>query len=78
MISASCIFRYRKQYPNDRCFFSEPSSLVMIETKEQSFISPFAEDDKIFLERLERSKEHNHNFFYDEWKPFKYDKEKIY
>lgn len=78
MISASCVFEYRKQYPDDRCFFSEPGSFVIIENKGQNFINPPDEDDKTFIERLEKSKKHNHNYFYDEWNIFQYENGMIY
>lgn len=80
MISANCIFKYRKQYPDDRCYIGEPGSLVMIDVKgiDKTFISPPDEDDKTFLERLEKSKQHNHNYFYDDWKIFEYEKGMTY
>ncbi|MEE3450908.1 MAG: hypothetical protein VZR27_09500 [Acutalibacteraceae bacterium] len=80
MISAKCIFKYREQYPNDRCYIGEPGSRVMIDSKSsnKTFISPSNEDDKTFLERLEKSKQHNHNYFYEEWKTFQYEKDMMY
>lgn len=80
MISVNCIFEYRKLYPEDRCFIGEPGSLVMIESNElkKTFFSPFDENDELFLERLNRSKQHNHNYFYDEWNLFNSDNDVRY
>ena len=69
MINYSCIKKYREQYPNDICAFSEPGPGVMITSKvnRKSFISPADETEESFLERLKRSIEDNHNYFYDDW-----------
>lgn len=79
MLNSNCIFEYRKCFPDDRCFFSEPGSGIIIENSEnKSFISPSDETDDIFLERLHRSKIANRNLFYEEWTEFKYDSSSIY
>lgn len=80
MISASCIFKYRKQYPNDYCSVFEPSSKIMISENGsgQTYISPTAEDDETFLDRLERSKSIGKNLFYEEWDKFEVDNSVVY
>ena len=52
----------------------------MIESNElkKTFFSPFDENDELFLERLNRSKQHNHNYFYDEWNLFNSDNDVRY
>lgn len=80
MISASCIFKYRKQYPGDYCSIFEPSSKVMIceNGNGQAYLSPEAENDETFLDRLERSKSISKNLFYEEWDKFEIDNSVVY
>ena len=49
MLTSKSVFAYRKQFPDDNCFFSEPGSGILIENKEEAFISPFDETDEVFL-----------------------------
>ena len=80
MLTEKSVFSYRKQFPNDDCFFSEPGPGVIVRNKEtsSSYISPMNETDEAFTERLERSKKASHNYFYDEWKKFSYKKNAVY
>ncbi len=72
MLTSKSVFAYRKQFPDDNCFFSEPGSGILIENKEEAFISPFDETDEVFFDRLVRSKEIGRNLFYEEWNTFEY------
>lgn len=78
MLSTKCVFEYRNQFPSDKCYFGEPGSQILIENGETAFISPFNETDKIFFDRLKRSREVGRNLFYEEWDIFEYDSNYIY
>lgn len=73
-LSSKSIFEYRKNFPSDSCFFNEPGSGILIESKskQKAFISPPDETDEIFLNRLIRCKETGRNLFYEEWETFEY------
>ena len=78
MLTSKSVFAYRKQFPDDNCFFSEPGSEILIETKEKAFISPSDETDEVFSDRLVRSKKIGRNLFYEEWDTFEYNPDYIY
>lgn len=80
MLSTKVIFEYRKEFPNDRCFFCESGTGVFIDSKseEKTFISPFDETDEIFIDRIKRSKEVGRNLFYEEWNTFEYNPDYVY
>lgn len=80
MLSSKSIFEYRKQFPMDSCFFNEPGSGVLIESKskQKAFISPADETDEMFLDRLTRSKKVGRNLFYEEWETFEYNSDYVY
>lgn len=73
MLSSKCVTEYRKQFPNDSCFFSEPGPGIFIFNKDnnKSYISPFKETTESFFDRLERSKNSKRNLFYEEWDEYK-------
>ena len=73
MISMNMIKQYREAFPDDHCFISEPGEQIIISAHNSwhTFISPFqGEDDKTFLDRIERSTRDGTNYFYTEWEIF--------
>lgn len=71
MLTPKCIYEYRKQYPQDRCFYMEPSDIVIIiNNKDKKYRQDIKETDIEFFDRLERSKKTGENLFYKEWEKF--------
>jgi len=72
MIPVECLEAYWEAYPDDECFYLEPSVDVIIGTADKSYEQPEGETKDIFMDRLKRSKEAGRNLFYEEWPEFKY------
>lgn len=73
-ISDKCIDEYRSQYPDDWCGIDECFGDVIVTRgqDERSFYNPKHENDRVFMDRLERSKKIGKNLFYEEWEVFDY------
>lgn len=68
MIHEESMYKYREQYPEEECFFWEPScNLCIVNADGEERLSPTYETDEEFLDRLERSKQAGRNLFYEEW-----------
>ena len=75
------MLRYGKQYPKDDCGYEmNTNELVSLanENDEMVIQKDENETDKIFMDRLKRSKECGRNLFYEEWEPFEYEEGLIY
>ena len=78
MVSFNAILEYRKAYPDDNCFIGEPDDRVLICANDKYYRGQRDGDDTAFLDRIERSRNKMHNFFYDEYETFKPQSDAIY
>ena len=80
MLTEKSLFEYRKQYPEDKCYFVEPGCQLLIENKVENLfvISPINETDEKFFDRLSRSRKIGYNLFYEEFEPYEFDEKFVY
>lgn len=81
MVTNESMDLYRKQYPKDHCFYAEETGNIMIELPDGTSFIPREnkdEEDSVFLDRLERSKQAGRNLFYEEWELFEEEEGVIY
>lgn len=73
MLTSKCVWAYRTQLDNDGCFFAEPGNNIMVLDSETGryFISPSNEEEKDFMNRIQRSQAEGRNLFFEEWEEFK-------
>ena len=67
MITEKSIDKYKEMFPEDECFYGEPSSLVYISHGEDTYGQPEDETNDIFMDRLVRCKKAGRNLFLEEW-----------
>ena len=72
MLSGKSVYAYREQFDTDDCAFAEPSNNIMVTNPAngKTYISPNAETDESFMNRLERCKIEQRNLFFEEWEEF--------